>query len=118
MSGINHIRTAVGTLAAQVKTTYHVDWLTYAHTIKAGMVGLEGIVAQAYGHEMEMLESDNDTDYSVSVRKEKFDDYDQERLAKYIKSKHFPCDSLRLILTDLANKDIIPEGQYVITMSW
>lgn len=118
MSEINHIRTTAGLLSASVKTTYHVDWLTYAHTRNAGMLGLEDIVANAYGHEMEMLESPNDTDYSITVKKENLSDYEKKDLADHLKAKCFPCYSLNLILTDLANKNVIPEGHYVITMSW
>lgn len=112
---INELRTSVGILEADVKTTYHVNWLlTYDKTKKS----LEQIFALAYGKPMEMLESPNDTDYVQNVTKRQFDEYIQKTIDTNIKNGHFTCWELGTMLTDLANKNIIPQGNYVVNVSW
>ena len=111
------IKTPFGCISADIKTTYHINWLTYAYNLNEGQVGLEDVVKNTYGKNIEM-ESSNDTDYSYTIRKEKLTEYDIQNLEAIVKSGSFEDYNLRLIMTDLANKDIIPEGSYVVTMSW
>lgn len=115
MSSIN---TTHGQLTAQIQTTFHVYWLTYAHNTQAGEVGLEGIVESYYGKELEMLGCSNDTDMSFNIKKKKLDTYDESSLKNIVTRGHFEFGSLRLVLQDLVNHDVLPEGCYVVTMSW
>jgi hypothetical protein len=112
---IKELRTSVGILEAEIKMTYHVNWfITYDKTKKS----LEQIFELAYGKPMEMLESPNDTDYSLNIKKEEICDYDQRILNENIARGHFTCWHLGTMLTDLVNKNIIPQGNYVVNVSW
>lgn len=114
---IEELRTSVGILEAEVKTTYHVKWgYTYDKTKKS----LEEIFRLAYGKPMEMLESENDTYYSHEIKKEVNVnvEYYQKIIDENIKNGHFSCWELGIMLTDLANKNIIPHGQYIVNVSW
>jgi hypothetical protein len=114
---ITEIRTKVGLMAADVKTTYHVNWSTGYSGQKTGLLGLEGVLAKAYGKSLE-IESSNGTTYCFNLKKEELDEYDRESLDEILDNDSFEDSYLPLILTDLCNKDIIPAGQYVITVSW
>lgn len=91
--------------------TYHIDYL--------GMDGLERFITAAYGKNMEMTESPNDTSYEIEVEsKEEFDKYEKENIEKIIEKGWFEHYNLRLVIQDLVNKDILPVGNYIIRMSW
>jgi hypothetical protein len=115
---LDHLRTPHGELAAKIATTYHIDWLTYAYVSANGRVGLEGIFKKAYGKPIEMLESPNDTSYSETVKKEPLGDYDRETIERCVAQGGFEDYHLGIFLNDLCNKDILPPGEYVVTVSW
>ena len=61
-------------------------------------------------------EAGNGSNINISVKKEKFRKYDLQELKEFNGSnKSF---MLQTILTDLANKDLIEEGEYLISISW
>lgn len=115
---LKEIRTPHGLLAAEVKTTIHCDWLTYSYVKEKGKVGLEGIFEAAYGKPMDMTECPNDTDFSMDIKKEVFNEWDQQTVDEAVARGHFAEYSLRTMMTDLCNKGILPEASYVVTMSW
>jgi len=63
-------------------------------------------------------EQGNDTDYNIFVEKGEIDDeYDQEYLKPYNNGRYRNY-STQTFLNDLCDKDIIPEGDYLINISW
>ncbi|QNK01751.1 hypothetical protein [Dyella telluris] len=105
-------------LAHDVKTTIDCSWLTYSFNREKGTLGMEGIFELAYGKKLEMLESPNDTDYAHDVKREELDQWDEETIAEAVESGGFECYNLGIFLNDLCNKGILPEGHYVVRMSW
>src|SRR5690606_9459132 len=81
---------------------------------------IEQFIKQHYNHDFSVSsdqEASNDTEHSFNVKKETLNKWDQETLNNFIKEGR-DGHSLRVILTDLANKDLIPEGTYLISVSW
>lgn len=111
------VKTSHGLLAASVAYTYLVYWLTYPQDREEGKLGLEDIVEKTFNSPIE-LGSNNDTDYSIDVRKKTIGDYDKDRLEKIIKSKFAEDYDLNLLMTELCNRDVIPAGKYVVRVSW
>jgi len=62
------------------------------------------------------MEWSNDSTHTFSVQKEPWDAYLQGKMDKFLIGRG--SYSLRVILTDLANRDLIPEGNYLITVCW
>jgi hypothetical protein len=56
-------------------------------------------------------------DWDISIKKEKISDYESEYITPDGKSRYRHY-STRAFLTDLCNKGIIPEGNYLIDISW
>ena len=100
--------------------TYHVNFLTYAWMVEKNTVGLDKFIADCYGLDGDMeMGSGNDTDYSVNVESEKSKyEWDTKTLDKIKRSKWMEDHHLRLVLCDLCADGHIPEGKYVVTMSW
>jgi len=115
---LKQLRTKQGILAADVKTTFHVNWLTYAHNIQAGQMGLEGLFKEAYGKPIEMTEGRNDTHYKHEVKREVFAEYSRISVDECIERGWFEDYMLGSMLRDLCNKGVIPEGCYVVSVSW
>lgn len=105
------------TLGIETKTTHHIDWLTYSWARDKGHCGLDELCEQVYGKKLDMG-SNNDTDYSVNIKREIMADYDTDNLIDIIKSGFFEEYQLHLVMTDLCNNGYIEEGSYVVTMSW
>ena len=81
---------------------------------------LEEFVEKEYGQEFNFVidtESSNDTCKSFSVQKEKIDQYNLEAIAQFRESGEGSYIT-QTLLTDLCNRDRIPEGNYLITVSW
>lgn len=107
-------------LAMNTKTTHHVDWLTYSWVRDKGMVGLDEICKEVYGKAIDMG-SPNDTDYSCSVKKDNPDidnEADAEEIDLIVANGFFEDWQLNLVMSDLCRRGAIPEGNYVVTMSW
>ncbi len=62
-------------------------------------------------------ESRNDSSHSFSVSKQPIDDYDLKKLNKFKSGQHVEFISSTL-LNDLCNQGIIPEGEYIVDVSW
>ncbi len=62
-------------------------------------------------------ESRNDSSHSFSVSKHPMSDYELKRLNKFKSDQRVDFISSTL-LNDLCNKGIIPEGQYIVNVSW
>ena len=90
------------------KTTHYVDG---SH--------LERYLSAKTGLNCQVIESSNDTDYSVTVKKEKIPSYDQEALDEFLQNGYISMDyGYDTIFTHAANMDWIEEGNYVIRVSW
>ena len=100
--------------------THHVDFLTYAHMRKENMVGLDEFIADCYGLDNPMeMGSGNDTDHSVNVESKKpKGEWDTNRFDEIKRTSFMEDYDLRLVLCDLCADGHIPEGKYVVTMSW
>lgn len=62
-------------------------------------------------------ERGNYQDWDVEIRKEEIDEYDLEYLTPNDKGRYRNFSTLTL-LTDLCNKGIIPDGDYLIEIFW
>jgi hypothetical protein len=62
-------------------------------------------------------ELSNDSSYKTSVHRNALSTYDQKRLDDFKAGKNVPF-MLNTLLTDCANYHLIPEGDYVIEISW
>lgn len=62
-------------------------------------------------------EGNNDTSMTYNVAKEEIDAYDMKKLNDF-KEGRYVMYVTRTILIDLCNRDLIPEGEYVINISW
>jgi len=107
-------------LKVKTEQTHHVDFLTYAHVRKENMVGLDEFIADCYGLDSPMeMGCQNDTDHSVNVRPEKVTgEYDTNHLDEIKRTSFMEEYHLHLVLCDLCADGHIPEGTYVVTMSW
>lgn len=102
------------------KLTFHVNWLTYADGRAANNLGLQDYIAKCWGvdGEVDLLEADNDTEHSVTVKKGEVKDYDIALLAELKKQGGFEHYYLRMVMCDLCDKGQLPEGEYIISVSW
>jgi len=106
---LDHIRTPFGRLAADVRTAYSVPWAA------RGDMGLHDLFRRVYGRGAELFEPPASGHYSCIIGKRALTSTDEASIVQSIKSGTFPATLLSLYLTDLANKGIIPVGQYVIS---
>lgn len=92
------------------KTAFHMDWFH----------DLAPVITEAWSatSRVEMEETPNDTDYTCSVKKGPLSKYDLESLTEAKAQGGFMDYYLELVMTDLANQDIVPEGNYVVRVCW
>jgi hypothetical protein len=64
------------------------------------------------------IESHNDTNHLYDIKKRPLDDHAQGKLREFLERKWCEDYNLRIILTDLCNKDLLPEGEYLVRVSW
>lgn len=107
-------------LKVKTEQTHHVDFLTYAWMRKEDVVGLDEFIADCYGLDKPMeMGCGNDTDHSVNVEPKKPEgEWDEKHLADIKRIGFMEDYQLRLVLCDLCADNHIPEGKYVVTMSW
>lgn len=60
----------------------------------------------------------NDTYMDVDVEKGRIDDYDKKRVDRAFAEGKWPHYSTRTLMNMLCDLDVIPEGEYVISISW
>ena len=88
--------------------TYHLDWFELAEELRK----VFGLADRAE------IESNNDTDYLIKVEKEPFKYGEETKIAEFKKTGFIQPWHLSTLLQELANRDLIPVGHYVITVSW
>ena len=90
----------------QIKTIIHCNWKD-----------IEKLIQTTYNEpDYNIIESEewnNYSDYSFYIKKIELTDWEIEDLADICN-----FDTLRSILTDLCNKEVIPEGEYLINVNW
>lgn len=87
----------------------------------------EGLVKEVYGYEYEFIadkECDNDSDHAFNnITKKPFDpgnvldQYDIKQLENFKQTGKY-CGIYYILLRDLVNNDKLPEGNFLITVSW
>lgn len=96
-------------LKAKKKTIFEVDYKD-----------LERLIKEEFGHDFSIPadeEVGNDTSISKNIQKEELAKYDKDRLTEFLHiGRYGPC--LQVLMTDMANRDVIEEGDYVIRVSW
>jgi hypothetical protein len=80
---------------------------------------LEDFINDHYGIYWDIvanMEWNNDTSYTLNIKKEEMRDWDLKMLSLIKSGKQE--GRLSIILTDLANNGIIEEGEYLINVCW
>lgn len=84
---------------------------------------LETLIREIYGQDYEIMpyeevgSSQYAATYNIDVKKSKLDEYDLSRIEK-LKTGNPESYSLRAIMTDMCNREIIEDGSYVIGVNW
>lgn len=95
-------------LIVETKTTHYVS---DAH--------LERYLSEKIGVDCKVIESHNDTDYAVTVKKKDIPSYDQETVDNFLEDGYISMENgYDAVLTHAANMGWIEEGNYVIRVSW
>lgn len=82
----------------------------------------EGLVKEIYGYKYEFVadkECSNDSDHAFNnIMKKPFSfNYDIEQLEKFKQTGEY-CGIYYTLLQDLVNNDKLPEGNFLIRVSW
>jgi hypothetical protein len=78
------------------------------------------LVKAAYGIDYEFCadnETPNDTNYRFSAKKKELSKYEIDKLEGFKRGEYVPYMA-HILFQDWANRDIIQEGDYLITVSW
>lgn len=95
-------------LIKETKTTHYVDYSN-----------MENYLSEKIGRRVEIIESANDTDYHLSLKKEKIEDYDKETIDDFLKTGYIGMDyEYHTIFTHCVNEGWLEEGDYVLRVSW
>jgi hypothetical protein len=93
------------------------------HKIEYG--DFESIVQAVYDQEYEFVadvECGNDSEHSFTdVTKgslDKYGPYDRQTLEEFKSIGKYGYGTARILLNDLVDQELIPEGNYLITVSW
>lgn len=102
--------TATGpALPYKTVTYYEIEW-----------TALERFVGEIYGQKYDFvsdMEVSNDSEHSFKVQKRQFSEWDVKDLEAF-KTTGKTGWRAHLILDDLCNRGLIPEGNYLITVCW
>lgn len=83
---------------------------------------LEELIAAFYSwKEYEFVaaeELQNDVSWTAEVDKEPLDEFEKEDLAEIKAKNGNKCWRTRLLLKDMCNQGAIPEGHYLVEVSW
>lgn len=91
-----------------VKSTIYVDYYD-----------LSSYLSERIGRDVEIVDSGNDSDYSVTIVKEEIDDYDMKEVNKFLEKGWISMEyGYHAILTYCANQGWLDEGDYIIQVSW
>ena len=81
---------------------------------------LDDFISEQYGREFEIVadqELMNDVSKTVTIKKSVLNQWEQKDLEEW-KLTGRKNWMLYTLLTDLCNRDLIPEGEYLINISW
>lgn len=111
--------TKFGTLQSESDWCYIVNWNGY--NPDPNVISLSRLFQKVYGKPIDFL-SNNDTDYFVNLDSNDLecfgDEYDSDTIMEIIDNGEFESYHLRLMMTDLVARDVIPLGNYVVRVSW
>jgi hypothetical protein len=99
----------LATLKATTVTRFEVDCYDF-----------DDFVKEIYGQEYEFvpdIECGNDSQHSFTAKKSVLNKWDLEKLNKFSKTGEYSYLA-HALFTDLVNRDILPEGDYLIRVSW
>lgn len=97
-------------LKAKVKTMTTVD-----------CTDLDLFFTEVYGHPVELVpyeEWSNYESHDFSIEKEELDAWDKAKLKKFREQGVQFRGMTRVLLTDCANRELLPEGEYLVTVYW
>ena len=81
----------------------------------------DDFVQEVYGNSRYEIvadeEANNDSCLEFTIKKEELHKYDADKLAKF-KNGEYVSYMTRTLMTDLCNQGLIPEGKYLIKISW
>ena len=92
------------------KTTFFVEYNDFDNFVK-----------NHYGYGFEFCanhEAINGSSYRFEIKKKKLDTWDTKTINDFIKTGKLFGFFAQTLLTDLANKELIKEGLYIINASW
>ena len=81
---------------------------------------LEQFIFEVYGMHIEIVadqELSNDTKSTYYIRKEVLYEGDAENLESWLSGNYVPY-MLNTLLTDMCNRELIEEGEYLVQVSW
>jgi hypothetical protein len=96
-------------LHLDVKTIFHTDYNP-----------LDSYISWVYGQLFELVPDQELSNYSskeITVKKEELRDYEQTKLDEFIQTGK-GTGLFYILMKDLANRDLIPVGPYVIKIYW
>jgi len=97
-------------LKAPVKTMTTVDY-----------DALDLFFTEVYGHPVEIVpyeEWSNYESHDFSIKKEELDEWDADNLKKFTEQGKQFMGITRLLLTDCVNRELLPEGEYLVKVFW
>lgn len=98
----------------------YLDKVTTQLTHYMNYNDFDAIIKEEYGQNYELIADEECNNYSsktYSVEKEELDKGDLDSLNKFISTGRGLYLS-RILLQDLVNKELLPEGEYSIDTSW
>ena len=110
--------TKFGTLQSKTKECHIVNWNGY--NPDPNIISFSTLFQKVYGKPIDFL-SNNDTDYFVSLDLkdlEWFGEDDRDKVMELVDNGEFETYHLRLMMTDIVARSIIPLGNYVVRVSW
>lgn len=88
-------------------------------TIYVSHFDLQDFLSEKIGKSVEVIDSNNDTDYSISVKKEEIDDSDMDSVNTFLEKGYISMEyDYHAIFRYCANQGWIDEGDYVLEVSW
>lgn len=81
---------------------------------------LDAFVEESYGRPYSFTAAEwcaNDTEHAYTVDGE-YDEYGEDRIGRWMVGETDGHPPARFILNDLAQRDMIPKGEYLIEVCW
>lgn len=88
--------------------------------LTVGYSDFDRFVTKEFGQPFEFAadqESGNDQDHSFAVTKSPLSRYEDEHLKEFRVTGRYSFLA-RVLLQDMVNRDVLPEGNYLIQVSW